>query len=203
MAETNLRPSNEYITNLILDSAGITRERKSEAELPVPNTLRPKPTAKELTGQLRLSKKIGVLLFLHRSGLITEGGMNRLLFLQEKAPFEALTAGIEFCHRLSSNSKLQRDFWFAVEQLNLQPRSWRYRRSEVRRVGVGYRDKGSLPDLSNSAIRRANEEAVIYSADLPKELLEFVHENLPSCLTEDGEWLDLSSLFEIFQTRKE
>lgn len=188
--------SKEYFSKLFAEHSGVARERKSEAELPVPNTLRPKPSAKDLVGTLRLSQRIGVLLFLHRSGTISEGGANRLMFLQEKAPLEAILAGIKFCERLSTDEKLVKDFWFAVEQLQLKPKSWRYRRSEVRRIGVGYRDKGNLPDLSNSAIRKANEEAAIYFEDLPVGIREFISKNLPSCLSGDGEWLDLFFLIE-------
>jgi hypothetical protein len=48
--------------------------------------------------------------------------------------------------------------------------------------------------LSHSARRKAQEDSFIPSEQLPQEIIEVLQRILPSSLTEDGEWVDLSEV---------
>jgi hypothetical protein len=167
-------------------------ERDAEADIPVPDRLLPKGVYRKLLGALRLSQKIGLLIWLNRQGLLTLGGKERLLYLQAKASFEALEAGLRFARRLSDEEKLQSDFRHQMRELNRRPQSKHFRQSEGRRIGVGYRDKGMLPEQSHRARQQAWQESFLPIESIPNELLEILRRYLPSCLTEDEEWVDLS-----------
>jgi hypothetical protein len=167
-------------------------EKDAEADIPVPDRLLPKGRYRQLVGALRLSQKIGLLVWLNRENLLSIGGRERLLYLQSKSSFEALEAGLKFARRLSEESKLISDFKHHMRELNRRPQSKHFRQSEGRRIGVGYRDKGMLPEQSFKARQEAQREALIQSFMIPQELLEIIQKYLPSCLTEDGEWIDLS-----------
>jgi hypothetical protein len=146
-----------------------------------------------LVGALRLSQKIGLLIWLNRQDLLSLGGKERLLYLQSKASYEALEAGLRFARRLSEEKKLQSDFMHSMRELNRRPQSKHFRQtSERRRIGVGYRDKGMLPEQSHRARRVAWEESFIPTESIPEGLLAILRKYLPSCLTEDEEWVDLS-----------
>lgn len=168
-------------------------ERDAEAEIPVPDRLLPKREYQRLVGCLKLGQKIGLLLWLNRQGLLTLGGKERLLYLQAKCSFEALEAGLRFARRLSEEPKLQSDFQHQMRELNRRPQSKHFRQtSDSRRIGVGYRDKGILPEQSLAARRAATEEAFVPVDSVPQDLLNVLKRYLPACLTEDGEWVDLS-----------
>lgn len=168
-------------------------ERDAEAEIPVPDRLLPKREYQRLVGCLKLGQKIGLLLWLNRQGLLTLGGKERLLYLQAKCSFEALEAGLRFARRLSEEPKLQSDFQHQMRELNRRPQSKHFRQtSDSRRIGVGYRDKGILPEQSLAARRAATEEAFVPVDLIPQDLLNVLKRYLPTCLTEDGEWVDLS-----------
>jgi hypothetical protein len=173
-------------------------ERETEADIPVPDRLLPKQRYRELVERLRLSQKIGLLLWLNREGLLTIGGRERLLYLQAKASFEALEAGLKFARRLSTEQKLQSDFRHQMRELNRRPQSKHFRQTQQRRIGVGYRDKGMLPDPSQRARRGAQEDSFLRAETLPKKILEILTGHLPQSLTEDGEWVDLSVLLRAF-----
>lgn len=167
-------------------------ERDAEADIPVPDRLLPKREYRRLVEALRLSQKIGLLIWLNRQDLLSLGGKERLLYLQSKASYEALEAGLKFARRLSDERKLQSDFRHQMRELNRRPQSKHFRQSEARRIGVGYRDKGMLPEQSLRARRSAWEESFLPTELIPSELLEVLRKYLPSCLTEDEEWVDLS-----------
>jgi len=167
-------------------------ERDAEADIPVPDRLLPKREYRRLVEALRLSQKIGLLIWLNRQGLLSLGGKERLLYLQAKASFEALEAGLRFARRLSDERKLQSDFRHQMRELNRRPQSKHFRQSATRRIGVGYRDKGMLPEQSLRARRAAWEESFLPVESIPKDLLDVLRKYLPSCLTEDEEWVDLS-----------
>lgn len=166
-----------------------------EADMPVPDRLFPKGKSKWLTDRLKLSQRIGLLLFLNRENLLSEGGQERLLYLQSKAPFSAIEAGLAFAQRLSIEKKLQSDFKHQMIELNRRPRSKRYRRYETSRIGVGYRDKGTLPEESSIFRRRADEESFVLIDDLPPEMFIFISEHCPDSVV-DGTWLDLGIIME-------
>lgn len=171
-------------------------ERESEADIPVPDRLLPRWRYQQLVGRLKLSQKIGLLIWLNRENLLTIGGRERLLYLQAKASFEALEAGLKFAQRLTKEQKLLSDFRHQMRELNRRPQSKRFRLSEVSRIGIGYRDKGMLPPESLAARRKAQEDSFIPRDRIPEEVQKILLKYLPHCLTEDGEWFDL---FEISQ----
>jgi hypothetical protein len=177
----------EYLHSDYLTEA----EKDAEADIPVPDRLLPKREYQRLVRSLRLSQRIGLLIWLNRENLLSIGGRERLLYLQSKASFEALESGLKFAQRLSEEKKLISDFQHHMRELNRRPQSKHFRQSEGRRIGVGYRDKGMLPEQSLKARQAAQSEAYISSASIPRELRELLLTHLPSCFTEDEEWVDL------------
>jgi hypothetical protein len=166
-----------------------------EADMPVPDRLFPRGKSKWLTDRLKLSQRIGLLLFLNREELLSPGGQERLLYLQSKAPFSAIEAGLVFAQRLSSELKLQSDFRHQMIELNRRPQSKRFRRYETSRIGVGYRDKGTLPEVSTVYRRRADEESFVLIEDLPVEMFLYISAHCPDSVV-DGTWLDLGIIKE-------
>lgn len=173
-------------------------ERDAEADIPVPDRLLPTRRYRELVAALRLSQKIGLLIWLNREDMLTLGGKERLLYLQAKASFEAIEAGLRFAQRLTRESKLQSDFQHQMRELNRRPQSKHFRQSQSRRIGVGYRDKGMLPEQSLRARRAAWEDSFIPTESIPERLLVILRGHLPDSLTEDEEWVDLSVLLRTF-----
>lgn len=171
------------------------KSEESEADIPVPDRLLPKGKSRQLVNRLKLGQKIGLLLWLNREELLSEGGKQRLLYLQQKASEEALLSGIKWSKRLTSEPKLQSDFKHQLRELNRRPQSKRFRRREANRIGVGYRDKGTLPDKSESARRKAVEESWIHFEDLDKDfLLNLLFTDLDQFV--EGEWFDLGAFSE-------
>jgi hypothetical protein len=177
-------------------------ERESEADVPVPDRLLPRRQSLRLVEKLKLSQKVGLLIWLNRAGLITIGGRERLLYLQAKASFEALEAGLKFARRLTEEKKLRSDFKHQMRELNRRPQSKRFRQSEPRRIGVGYRDKGTLPERSHSSRRKAQEDAYIPSHLIPPLIRESIRLVYPMFFTEDGEWVDLTKVPGSFGTQR-
>ena len=145
--------------------------------------------------KLSLGQQIGVLVWMNRVDLLSSKGEERLLFLQSKAPWGALDAGMKFAQRLEGDEKLQLDFYPYMVALNCHPstkrlRVWR----QTSRIGVGYRDKGTLPSLSTGARRRATEDAWLLKEEIPGPLLAII-ESMPELV--EGEWVDLSGLAEL------
>lgn len=167
------------------------QEAESEAEVPVPDRLLPKYRYRQIVSRLKLSQKIGLLVWMNRQEILSIGGKERLLFLQSKAPFSAIESGLQFAQRLDREDKLQSDFRHAMRELNRRPQSKRFRLAEKRRIGVGYRDKGTLPEISSRARQAADREGFVNVGHLSPELVRFVQLLLPSALTEDGEWIEL------------
>lgn len=188
----------EYV---LTDFRTETQREDSEADIPVPDRLLRRSESLQLVRALKLSQMIGILLWLNREELITLGGRERLLYLQSKASFEALEAGLRFARRLSLEKKLQSDFKHQMHELNRRPQSKRFRRSEARRIGVGYRDKGMLPGSSSGARTSAQRDAYIPAHLVPeliRRTIQLVH---PNFLTADGEWVDLSMVAGSFGTQ--
>jgi len=165
---------------------------KPEADMPVPDRLLSKRKSLQLLRRLKLSQSIGLLVYMNRIKVLSPGGQERLLYLQSKAPFSAIEAGLKFAQRLQKEQKLKSDFIHQCIELNRRPQSKRFRRYEVSRIGVGYRDKGTLPEESSLARRRAEEENFILLSDLPIEIVTMVARMFPS--TMEGEWLDVGEL---------
>jgi hypothetical protein len=176
-------------------------ERDSEADIPVPDRLLPRRQSLRLLETLKLSQRIGILIWLNRSDLITLGGRERLLYLQAKASFEALESGLKFARRLSQSEKLQSDFKHQMRELNRRPQSKHFRQSEARRIGVGYRDKGMLPEVSHRARQESQRAAYVSSSLVPPLLMDSLRLVYPNFLTADGEWVDLSMVAGSFGTQ--
>jgi len=189
------------ISGYVLSDYRTESERDSEADIPVPDRLLPRRMSQRLTEMLKLSQKIGLLIWLNREDLITLGGRERLLYLQAKASYEALEAGLKFARRLSSEEKLRSDFRHQMRELNRRPQSKHFRQSEARRIGVGYRDKGMLPDVSHGARTMAQKDSYIPGHLVPPLLLNAIRTVHPNFLTSDGEWVDLSMVAGSFGTQ--
>lgn len=167
---------------------------KPEADIPVPDRLLPKWKSKNLWNRLRLSQQIGLLLWLNRNGALSEGGKERLLYLQAKASFEAIEAGLKFAQRLTREKKLQSDFKHQLVEANRRPQSKRFRKFEQSRIGVGYRDKGTLPDDSEAARRSTIKDSWLSIHSIPEEIGNYFRSQLPEAV--EGDWLDLTALAE-------
>jgi hypothetical protein len=187
--------------NYVLSDYRTESERDSEADIPVPDRLLPKRRSQELVRMLKLGQMIGILLWLNREDLITLGGRERLLYLQAKASYEAIEAGLRFARRLSQEEKLRSDFRHQMRELNRRPQSRHFRQVEARRIGVGYRDKGMLPGSSSGARTGAQKDAFIPSHLVPNLLLGAIRSVHPNFLTADEEWVDLSMVAGSFGTQ--
>lgn len=168
------------------------QSKETEADIPVPDRLLPKGKSKWLTNRLKLSQKIGLLLWLNREGLLSEGGSQRLLYLQAKASFEAIAAGLKFAERLTKEEKLRSDFRHQLVELNRRPQSKRFRRTEKRRIGVGYRDKGTLPEFDASARKSADIMDFVEINSFGLEVQDLIRSRYHPAL--EGEWVSLSDL---------
>lgn len=173
----------------------------SEADVPVPERLLPKRKSQALLIRLKLSQKIGLLMWMNRNDVLSLGGEERLLYLQKRASIEAISSGLRFADRLSKQKKLQSDFLPHMIELNRRPQSKRYRRLEVNRIGVGYRDKGTTPGNSNFGRTQAQREAWIPISSLPENLIPLLYGCVPQLI--EGEWLDLAGLSDCFDDLKE
>jgi hypothetical protein len=144
------------------------------------------------TGALRLSQQVGVLLWLNRNDLLSTRGEERLLFLQSRAPWGALEAGMAFAQRLSVEEKLVLDLYHWMVTLNCFPSTRKLRTFRARRIGIGYRDKGTLPSSSATARKKADSEAWIHESSLPEGIRELFTGSQPSF--QEGEWVELPLL---------
>ena len=142
-------------------------------------------------GPLKLSQQIGLLLWLNRKDLLSSKGEERLLFLQAKAPWGALDAGMKYALRLESEPKLRSDQYHWMVVLNCFPSTRRFRAFQARRMGIGYRDKGTLPSTSTGARRSAETDAWVHREHLPESVRNLLF--LQPSLSE-GEWVDLPEL---------
>ena len=147
-------------------------------------------------GPLKLSQQIGLLLWLNRKDLLSTKGEERLLFLQSKAPWGALDAGMKYAIRLESEPKLRSDQYHWMVVLNCFPSTRRFRAYQARRMGIGYRDKGTLPSTSTGARREAETGAWVHKEQLPETVRSLLF--LQPSLSE-GEWVDLPELVQFLQ----
>jgi hypothetical protein len=166
------------------------QEQQVEADVPVPATLLPIQKLQDLVGRLKKSQKLGILMWLASKGLLTLGGRKRLLQLQSSASIEALMSAEKFAQRLHHETKLQKDFRHCMRALNLRPRSATFRRSEKRRIGVGYRDKGTLPTSGSRERMKALSEAWVPTQGMEEHTLKAIQSILPFALSDDGEFVD-------------
>lgn len=170
------------------------QDQETEADVPVPDRLLSNEKLKILLAALKRSQKIGLLAWAASQGIITIGGRLRLLAMQSGASLEALESAERFANRLNQSEKLQKDFLHSIRGLNSRPRSATFRRSLKRRIGVGYRDKGTLPVPSSWERRMAQCDSFIPLENLPDYTQKAIESILPFSLTEDGTMVDLQIL---------
>jgi hypothetical protein len=142
-------------------------------------------------GKLRLSLKLSLLLAAQEQGLLWEfGGQRRLRKLSQSQSPDL----IEYSRYLSWLIRNNHDVHL-FNRLWSQHGKWlnsyvrplpEYRKIPKRRIGVGYRDKGSLPSGSSAQIAQANQESWIYAGELAAGWL-FRPGVLPQ-LEFEGEW---------------
>lgn len=173
-----------------------------EADAPVPERPISKGKSQFLLSQLKLSQKIGILIWLNQAGVLSPGGGERLLYLQAKASLEAIASGLKFAQRLQDERKLQFDFKYQIVELNRRPQSRRFRRYESSRIGIGYRDKGTLPEETIIQRSRAQEAGWIYLHDLSLETQGVITTLVPSDFRE-GDWIDLQGLSHFLEENEE
>lgn len=138
-------------------------ERDTEAELPVPDQSTPSPDQlrKRNWSWFKRSQKIGLLLRLHSQGRLSSRARTLLEKLAGSASEEELQAAFRWSSRFKNPDFLRR---FRLEQEyieNLAPPRDPPPIPEKRRIGVGYRDKGNLPDHSSQARVDANRTSWI------------------------------------------
>jgi hypothetical protein len=103
-----------------------------------------------------------------------------------------MEAGMAFAQRLSVEEKVVLDLYHWMVTLNCFPSTRKLRTFRARRIGIGYRDKGTLPSSSATARKKADSEAWIHESALP-EGVQFLLPGLPPSVKE-GEWVDLPEL---------
>lgn len=148
-------------------------------------------------GDLPLSKQIGILIWMNRRDLLSVRGSERLLFLQSKAPWSALSQGLEFAQRVDSDLKIQSDLYHWMVTLNCFTTTRALRTFRARTLGVGYRDKGTLPSPSATSVRRAQEDSWVPKDQLPEALVAILD---PSSDLLEGDWIDLPGLVKLVQS---
>lgn len=181
-----------------------TLQKIVEAEDSVPEHLR--DTGKELQQlkRARLSQKLGVLTYLINLGSNNLNVILRLQKLQSISSIEAIQSGLLFARKLEKNPKLVSDNRHLIQYFL----STTYRLKEPKKPPFknrirGYRDKGTLPDESQKARNKAQEEGWIDLRGLESvSVQEFLREHLPETLFE-GNSLYLPGAFEYLQEEKE
>jgi hypothetical protein len=151
-----------------------------------------KRKAGSVAEKLSLGQQIGILIWLNRFDLLSTKGEERLLFLQGKAPWAALEKGMKFAQSLDASEKMQLDFYHFMVVLNCFPSTKRLRLwKQANRIGVGYRDKGTLPSPSSGALKEADRSAWVHFQDLEEKLQDLALTQ-PDLVV--GEWVDLPAL---------
>lgn len=96
--------------------------------------------------RLKTSTFLGMLLFLQRNNRLSEDQERFVLKLQGKVKFEELQSAIELLRRLTESpraaARASQDLEACLRKCGRLPA--KSRPAENRRIGVGYRDKGSL-----------------------------------------------------------
>jgi len=188
------RPPKLALEDFVLSDYRSFQEQEIEADVPVPADLLPKSQRAQVLQFLRKSQKIGLLLWLESEGLITLGGRERLLYLQKGASEEAILSGVKFFSRLQKEEKLSKDFKHALREINSRPTSRSFRTKALRRIGVGYRDKGTLPFSSSKARSEAIKDSWIPTEPMMDYSLSAIKSIAPFCLSDDGMFLDSQAL---------
>jgi hypothetical protein len=138
-------------------------------------------------GKLPLGKCIGLLLWLNDHDFLSDwGGARRLVRFQRRASLETLLSAIAFRESLNRTPKKQCDFFHHAVVLNAPFFEKLTQRASKRRIGIGYRDKGTLPNPSTRARLDADKAAWFPIEDIGFELAD----GFPR----EGDWVDLSAI---------
>jgi len=162
-----------------------------EAEVPVPDHLRDRSKELATVSNLKISQKIGIVLFLLEMNPHHENLCLRLAHLQSIASLEAILSGVRFRDRLKNDEKFVSDnrhnFFYFLSKF-FSRRDWR--KPRLTRIR-GYRDKGTLPDQNLRSRRKAQKESYMSILPFDEKTVEFLKENLPSSAFE-GDQIDLT-----------
>lgn len=188
----------EGTTQIALAEARASTEQ-IRADIPVPDHSRDSAKEFRQLRELKLSQRLGILLFCNRLDKGNGYVLQRINFLQEHASIEAIQAGIKFYRRMVSEPKLQKDFKHVISYyLYNIPQTLEYHKRPKNRIR-GYRDKGTLPDQSVRARAKAGQEGWFDLRGLENQTVrEFLEEHLPDTLIE-GDFLDLPGAIEYLQ----
>lgn len=114
--------------------------------------------------RLKRSQQIALLVLILRympEGTLTEGGRERLAYLQEISSIEAISRGFDLALRAISDRRLRGTLAkaeaFAQSPFHLSRSAKKRRKNRIR----GYRDKGTLSSISHLARRQADADAFI------------------------------------------
>jgi len=139
-----------------------TEGKREMADTPV-SASRPNHTISK--GRYRKAVRLGYLLVLHERGLLSEGQVTTMMEFQSKLNLDEVLSAQELFISLMSSPRafararqdLKRVY---IETPAAPPKS---NRPEIRRIGVGYRDRGALrPSHKPRPVTR-----VIWSEDIP------------------------------------
>jgi hypothetical protein len=103
-----------------------------------------------------------------------------------------------YAQLLDTETKRVHDQYHWIMVLNCHPTTRRLRIHRARRIGVGYRDKGVLPDKSSGARKSADAAAWVHWDSLPEHIQELL--SALSASSVEGEWVDLPDLVSNLQS---
>jgi hypothetical protein len=146
----------------------------------------------KFSGQLRLGRTVGLLLYLEsREGLTTYGGRPRLAQLQKQCSLETLLSAVKFRDSLLVDEARAKSFRYHAVVLNRPFQKKNTPVTATQRIGVGYTDKGTAPDPSNQARKKASVPELLWFDDV--RYLYNVQDHL-DLLHREGGWVDASRL---------
>ena len=138
---------------------------------------------------LRLSRQVGLLLSTAEIFGLSEWQKRRLRTLTKQLSPEGVLAASRYANYLRANLETYQSLWSWVVYLSRPHRGLgEYSKKPKRRMGVGYRDKGSKPDASKRSRDEANNLTWIYEADLPESWWRS-YGMIPLYFIREGEWL--------------
>lgn len=140
----------------------------------------------------KLSGKIAVLLYLHRRGDLPRPAQEVFLDLLSKAPLSAIEQVPEKTLRLEEDDRYYSSMIKEIQHALTLRKPRPPKLPEPRRIAVGYRDKGTSPDNSSRAQRKAEEGSWIDLRDVHQVLAGFLQDEFPQAV--EGFLFDLSTL---------
>lgn len=130
------------------------------ADVPLPNSRNQAVRVLRKSGFPRKVLRIAILVVAQSSGMLTTSGSSFLESLLDHSSILELTRGAQLAEELTK-SDLQNNKYYIVYANTSFQRSIR-RPKAPRRIGVGYRDKGTLANDSSKARRISDSESWLY-----------------------------------------